>query len=369
MIEILEPIIENYKITYPILINKIRYEFYIKYNNINIELNKNIDGVVIMLISIAICNKWKITSKLSIDVELYNNLLKIPETYKKYHNKHTYLLGHIKKEEIDLILDLPTCKRINKNTKSITPISLGIDSIHTILTNKINLTHLIYINGLDLSYTTNNFNELLLSTANNFNLPLILAESNFKDLFYEIKGYGTNFSVFIGDAIMVSSCYPLGISNIYLSGFGGDIPCLMGQHSELNRYYKSNEFICFSNDTLRINKIKYIIDNYPELLNILRVCNEHTYLLNCSECSKCAETMCYFYMFNVKPSIFKYPNCDNYINLYIETYLNKKKLLFEKYDEKIFREFLNLYNNSLIFDIDKYKGSFINDDFVIEIKN
>lgn len=358
MIEILEPILEINlnKIIYPVIINNIHYDFYIKYNNFSIK-NCNIDGIVPMFISLAICNKWKITSKLPIDNKLYENLLNIENTYKKYHHKHVYSLRNIKKEDMKLILDLPTCNRENNNDIVITPISMGIDSLHTIIDNINSITHLIYITEMDISFWIRNFFNLVISTAYHFKKNVIFAESNFKKIFSNIKLDGSNYGIFLGDSVLLASCYPLGIKTVIYSGYGGDIPCLIGQHSEFNRYYTSNEFNSIQNETLRILKIKEIVEKEPLLLPNIRVCNEDTSVsssLNCSKCSKCAETMVYFYMLGYKNNAlsFKYNESD-YLNYYIENYYNKKnKLLFETLEGNKFKAIYDIYkeNNDLIID-------------------
>jgi hypothetical protein len=372
MIHILKPIINNNQITYPVIIDNIQYNFNIKYNIENITLDSNIDGIVPMLISIAICNKWKIHSKFPIDIKLYENLLKIPETFKKYHHKHTYLLKMITRDEIKLILDMPTINRTNIYDKHITPISMGVDSLHTILTNMDKLTHLIYINDLDLSNKINKFNKIITNIANKFNKPLIVADSDIKEKLGDLCIPGTNYSVFTNDAIILALCYPLGINTIYFSGLGGDVPFLSGQHSELNKYYCGNGFNSINNVILRIKKIKYILDNDISLLSTLRVCNNdnsNTNFLNCSNCGKCIYTLTYIYMLGYIEEAITFNRNVNYVDYFINTYSKfPNKLLFEIFDEKELFAFIQLYksnNNSLIDILDDYDGCFINDEFVL----
>jgi hypothetical protein len=372
MINILEPILNNNQITYPVIIDNTLHNFNIKYNIDNINLNPNIDGIVPTLISIAICNKWKIYSKFPIDIKLYENLLNIPETFKKYHHKHTYLLKMVTREEIKLILDMPTCERSNIYYKHITPISMGVDSLHTILTNMDKLTHLIYVNKLDLSNKINDFNSIIKNIANKFNKQLIIAKSNIKQIMEDLCIPGTNYSVFTNDAIILALCYPLGINTIYFSGLGGDVPFLSGQHSELNKYYCGNEFNSIHNDTLRIKKIKYILENDIYLLSTLRVCNDdtsNTNFLNCSNCGKCIYTLTYIYMLGYIEEAITFIRDENLIDYFFNTYSKiPNKLLFEIFDEKELLAFIKLYksnNNSLIDILDQYDGTFINDEFVL----
>jgi hypothetical protein len=391
MIEILNPIVNQNTISYPVIIDGTNYDFKISYTNIQLDtpLNTNIDGIVVLLTSIAICNKWPIRSTLEIDESLYDNLLKLPEIYKKYHHKHTSLLSMLVKDKINLVLDLPTCRRPRSNTSNglnanISPLSMGIDSLHTLITQKDNLTHLIYINDLDLSTKLINFNKLLTNVSTTYNKPLIIANSNIKKILGNLKIKnsteslpGINYAVFTGDAMMLANCYPLGINTIYFSGFGGNIPCIMGQHTDLNQYYKSNEFFNVQNETMRIKKIKYIIENDPSLLNVLRVCNDYTLntpskVLNCTKCGKCTRTLLYLYMLGyydkavtfIKPTFIE-PN-DNYLNYYMRIFFNApNKTLATTYYDKILTQILKIYtenNNSIWNVLQNYNGTFNDDD-------
>jgi hypothetical protein len=389
MIEILTPILDNNCIVYPVKINTVLYNFEIKYsseNRDNFVLSDNIDGIVPMFVSIAICNKIPIVSQHPIDIELYNNLMKIQDIYKKYHSKHSYLLSMIKKDEINLVLDMPTCNRKNMNpvglNANITPISMGIDSLHTILTNIDSVTHLIYINKLDNSNTINTFYSSIVEHSKNFNKELIYSTSNFKEIMCNLELHGTNYGVFTNDFIILASCYPLGIKTMYFSGLGGDIPCLAGQHSEINQYLNSNEFINIHNNTARIKKIKYIIQYNPELLNKIRVCNDDISefekyniavpnILNCSVCEKCARTLAYIYMLGYYEKAITFYKPDvNFIDYYMENYYNRpKKIMADKYDDLALLGYLDIYNknNNSIYDIlDKYDdGKFIGEEFII----
>ncbi len=375
MIEILNPIQDGNHITYPVKINNNLYNFEIKYNNFEGHISTNIDGIVVMLTPIAICNKWVIHSKLPIDIKLYNNLLHVPDTYKKYHHKHTYLLSHISKDELELKLDLPTCNRSDlteTNNVHITPISMGVDSLHTIMTNSDKLTHLIYIVHLDFSDKIKNFQNNMNEIATKYNKKLIIAESNFKQVCGSLKIPGTNYGVFLGDPILVASCYPLNINTLYLSGFGGNIPCIMGQHSEVNMYFNSNEFSSIQNETLRIKKIKYIIDNEPTFLNKLRVCNDvvinNNNIYNCSKCGKCTRTLAYLYMLGHYDKAITFKRIEgNYVEYYMNNFYNQPdKTLATTFYDKIFSNLVQIYNeNGTMECINDYELKFIGDDNVI----
>ena len=246
---------------------------------------------------------------------MYENLLQLPQTYKKYHAKHTSLLSMVAYDELALVLDMPTCDR--RGCKSglqahVTPISMGVDSLDTILSNKNTLTHLIYVNKMDLSSSIKHFQDNVTFVANKYNKPLIVANSNFKEITMSLKLNngnsmpGTNYAVFTNDAIILASCYPLGISKMYFSGHV-NIPCIMGQHPEINKYFYSNEFSSVNNNKERIRKINFIINQDEELIQYIRVCNDRnsSRSLNCSKCRKCIITMLYFYLLGYDETCIK----------------------------------------------------------------
>lgn len=378
MIEIFKPKLFNNIINYPVKINNESYNFNIYYTNYNGKLNNNIDGIVIMMISIAICNKWKIKSEFPIDSLLYDNLLNIVDVYKKYSTKH-----FMNKDELELILDMPKIDRIKNNTNiKITPISLGVDSLHTILSNINDLTHLIHIINLDASSSIKNFNKNIITFCNKYNKKLIFAHSNFKEIFSKLNILGTNYGVFTLDIILTASLYALSPECIYFSGFGKDIPCIMAQLNEINKYFKSNEFDSICNDILRIKKIKYILEKEPDINYFLRVCNDtksdykitkiidngniyYSGVFNCGKCGKCTRTYTYLYMLNLCDKIKTFEKFDgNYIDYYLTNIYNKPdKILATKYYDMIFMNILKIYNdnNNNLDNINKYDLIFENE--------
>jgi len=385
MIEIFEPKIINNLITYPVKINKILYRFKILYTNYFDKLNTNIDGIVVMMLSIAICNKWTIKSKLPIDSLLCENLLNIVDIYKKYHHKHTYLLSHISRDDLELILDMPRITRIKNTTGiKIAPFSLGVDSLYTLLFNLNNLTHLIYIVELDNSYHIKNFNNNLIEFSKKYNKKLIIARSNFKQIFNSLNLPGTDYGVFTSDFILTASIYALSPEIIYYNGGGKDIPCLVS-NLEINKYIFGNEFSSICNDALRIKKLKYILEKDSDILYFLRVCNNeiictnlkhyinnniyYTDIFNCGKCGKCTRTYAYLYMLNYSNKIktFKEFN-DDYLNYYMDNiYNNSNKCLATKYYDMIFDNIYKIYkkNNNNLDDLDNYDLVFENDNIII----
>lgn len=392
MIEILKPKKFNNIINYPIKINNILYTFNICYTNYNGKLNTNIDGIVIMMISIAICNKWKIKSVLPIDSLLYDNLLNIVDVYKKYHHKH-FILNNITIDDLELILDMPKINRTKNNTNiKIAPISLGVDSLYTMLFNIDNITHLIHIINLDASWNIKNFNNNIITFCKKYNKKLIIAQSNFKEIFSKLKNLkisGTDYGVFTSDIILTASLYALSPECIYYSGFGKDIPCIMAQLNEINKYFKGNEFNSICKDILRIKKIKYILQKDSDIYYFLRVCNDdleratlnniskiinngnmyYTGIFNCGKCGKCTRTYTYLYMLNYHDKIKTFEKFNgNYLDYYIANIYNKpNKILASKYYDMIFMNILKIYkdNNNNLDNINNYDLVFENDKNII----
>jgi hypothetical protein len=146
----------------------------------------------------------------------------------------------------------------------------------------------------------------------------------------------------------------------------------MGQHSDINKYFNSNEFTTCNNETERIKKIDFIVKTDEEIIKHMRVCNEWTDAKcdNCSKCSKCIRTMLYFYMLGY------YDKITNAFLILDETIMKDKLITIHKvnnprlstvYFNKIYEEWLNLYmrNNmqSLNGIINDYVGDFTNEDY------
>lgn len=391
MIEILEPFLDTAtknKIIYPIIINEISYQLYLEFKFSHLaELNTNIDAIVVMLSSIAICNNWKITSKFPIDNVLYNNLLNLPKSYKKYYTKHTSLLSMLPIDQLNLILDMPT-RHITNNynglNAKVTPISMGIDSLHTILLNKQDLTHIIYINGMDLSNLDPTFYNKINMVSKKYTKPLIVVNSNFKELILSLKiktsnntiidMHGTNYGVFISGAMLLASCYPLGVKKLYFSGTcNRNFPCLIGDHYDIIKYFNSSEYNTYINETERIKKIDYIVKNDEPLIKDIRVCNlaPRKKSANCSKCRKCMVTILYFYMLGYYDKLnntFSVPN-KHIIDKNVFTLLRGSNTsLSSIYFNKVYKAWLKLYlinNKSLNRVINNYTGNFINEDYYL----
>ncbi len=370
MIEILEPIKDNNKLTYPIIINNKLYNFDIEYDSSEISLNSDIDGIVCLMVSLAICNKWTITSKLPIDSKLYDNLQNIVNLYKKYHHKHTYLLSHITKDELNLVLDLPIVQRDKCNSGIKTSsFSMGIDSVHTILKHS-EITHIVYIEDLDIAYHVKNFKKILVEFANKYNKTLINVKTNFKKIFACIRDIpGTNYAVFLNDPMIFALIYPLQVEAHYFNGMGGEIPCIMGQNSVLDKSMEGNNLDIYIDLTPRICKLKYILEKDITLLNKLRYCNEflkknNGIIINCMNCGKCLRTLLYFYMLGYYDKLVNLPEINgDFLTYYLNTYYNNPNtLLAYTYYEKIFTKVLEIYKNGDIDNIYNYKFSFNDND-------
>jgi hypothetical protein len=383
MIIILEPIVNKNKIIYPVTILDKLYNFSIDYDNLDpsIKLNNCIDGIVCMLTPVAICNNLIIKSELPIDKMLYDNLIKLPITYKFYHDNRPYIVGEIKKEDIKLELIMPTCDRNKNNTNMvISCISLGVDSIYNVMTKKDHITHLMYICNLDTSSTIENFLYNINFFAKRYHKKLIIVNSNFRQILVSLKLNASGI-MFTGDSLQLASMYPLNMNTIIFNGSGTegsyDYPSLHPQHAHLNKYYNSNEFNTINNDTCRIKKLKYITSNDIFLLNILRVCTSNTVCktkkvhignnsyykgdINCMKCFKCNITFAYLYMLRNNNIINIIGNKDYLSHFLKNSYDYKKKDHYttgQKYTIMEFDNIHNLYKNNNLDSLDLYEFIF-----------
>jgi hypothetical protein len=400
-IKILRPIVSenDHIIMYPVVIKEKTYIFNLKYTNTYPKkINDNIDGLVCMFVPIAICNKMSITSEMPIDIQLYENLMKIPPIYQKYHHMHTFLLNHIEKEELKLELNLPTCKREISSDVCIAPHSLGADSLYAILTKKNDITHLFYLRNIDFSSSIKVHESNLEYVAKKYNKKFIIIESNFESIIKKLKLYGTNYAVFMEDVIYVASVYPFGIGKIIFNGYGIDggenFPFIIGQSTIINQYLCGNEFIRESVDSARVKKLKYIIENDKILPKIMRTCNAAiaktnsikkldketnlTYYegtFNCGKCGKCLKTLSYVHMLGYVNKMKSFPieSKEEFISEFIKNlnYDDSKMDLSSKYYFQVFTNVIYLYkkNGNNLNDVLDYCFAFVDGYNVIKKGN
>lgn len=394
-IEVYKPNIKNNLITYPIRIIDKVHEFKISCDK-NCKFNENIDGIVVMLTSIAICNNLTIKSSLPIDEKLYDNLMQLPNVYKKYHSVNNYLIGLIDKEKLQLNMDIPKVKRNpTRNGKIMSVVSLGIDSTYAIL-KRSDITHIVYIDKLDTSSTIRYFTKNVEYFAGLVNKQLIMIDSNFKKIFSLLKIKGTNYAVFMTDIIIFATLYALNPQTVVFNGTGYEgknyIPCFYGQHNEVNYLINSNELNTEIVDVIRVKKIKYILQSRPELLNILRVCNDYDGsknikkkqrgkniyyygTINCTECEKCSKTLAYitmlgYYDYALSFNINDKHNKKNYLDRYNS--INDPKIqtlgLESKFSYMVYKNVYDLYKKyGNLNNIDNYTIYFENDECLTKL--
>ena len=365
MIEIAKPILTGSSIEYPVRINQIEYRFTLEIEGR--QITPEIDGLVCMLAPIAILNCLPIKSEEPIDSVLYENLMKLPAIYKKYHHKHTSLMAHLTPEDIKLDLDIPICNRPRRQNCSVTSMSLGVDSLCTILQKADTIDTTIHIRGLDGPLEP--FAEINLQYASRIlDVPIQFIKTNFKSVMGKLPLKGTNYGVFTGDSIFVAAVYPLGASHIIFNGFGCEdsFPCLSGQHPEVNQYFQSAEFTSENVDMARVKKVKYLLDKKPQLLNVLKVCTNmlqprqlaakldtngiyYDAVVNCSNCGKCDKTLLYIWMLGQyhNASTFTHTHPD-FLEYFERTYVNnpdykKNRLLASSFYDILVEKVLAFY--------------------------
>ena len=245
-----------------------------------------------------------------------------------------------------LVLNLPTINRSNTNQCSnhVISFTFGVDSTYNLCQNYDQITHAVYIREMDHSSKIENFESNLIDFVTSMKIQPIVLETNFKYEFqHSIKLTGTNFAVFTSDAMVLATVYPLGIGLIYFNGFGINhpterFPCLMGQHYDLVKYYHSNEFQGQYVDCYRIDKLKYIWENCPELIPKLRFCGELTKNhLNCYKCGKCMKTVAYMKMLGIDVPGTDHITPEIASNLPIKTLSGK---YFAETYKKIYEEYI-----------------------------
>ena len=335
MIVIHTPISYGTRIEYPVTINGKDYLFYIQCKDWPTALDASIDGLVTNLSHVAICNDLEITSAGPIDELLYQNLMKLPEVYKQHHYARSYVTGHTPVDQIRLRLTLPTCKRTANTTGiAITPLSMGLDSLYTILKRKDEITHLMYIKGMDPGQIPTAVEKNMEFVANYTGKKLLIVESNFRNELQGTKLIASGI-MYTGDSMLFALAYPFCPEKVVFNGVGDALytPAIHPQHPDLNHYYFSNQLTSSDLDIDKIFKIKYLLEEHPIILEISRVCsdtvklptilptvyNGNTYLrgtFNCGECSKCCRIFAMIQMLDKDHPLLHTTD-------YITKYLNK----------------------------------------------
>jgi len=215
--------------------------------------------------------------------------------------------------------------------------------------------------------------------------PIQYIKTNFKTLMGKLPLKGTNYGVFTGDGVFVAAVYPLFPRNIIFNGFGceNNFPCLSGQHPEINQYFKSGEFTSVNVDTARIKKIKYLLENKSQLLNVLKVCNNmlapkkktritdsdgsyYEALVNCSECGKCEKTLLYIWMLGFYKNAITFSRgksdfLSHFENKYVhDLEYKKKRLMASRFYDLIVDQVIALYkkNRGNLHNIDDFSFMF-----------
>jgi len=339
MIVIHTPIFYGNKVEYPVTINDVDVVFFIKCANWPAPLNPCIDGLVLNLCHMAICNSLEIVSKEPIDELLYKNLMKLPDEYKRHHAARKYLTGTTPVDKITLKLSVPTCKR-TPNTSGIvvTPLSMGIDSLYNIIKRKNEITHLMYVKNMDPGYIPTEVETNMEFVSKYFGKKLLIIESNFRNVLIGSKLIASGI-MYTGDSMLFALAYPFCPEKVLFNGVGNDmtpvdVPILHPQHPHLSRHYISNQITTAHIDLLKVKKIKYLLDHEPILMNLARVCsnrhvptdvvkNKHNGLeylsgaFNCGQCGKCCGIFAYLYMLDKKHPLL---NNINYIEKYMREF-------------------------------------------------
>lgn len=299
------------------------YEFYIRYNTLCSSFNLDIDWIVAILSIVSMCEGIPIISECPIDNRLYENILGL--SLGNYKDVHPQLFNY----PVDLQLPVKrksgvVCK------KSITSLTLGVDSFYTILKYKSDISTFGYIECIDGSTYVPGFIDNLTYVSNYYHKPLIQIQTNIREVL--AKCFPINYSLLTRSMMVIACYYPLGFNKVYYSGAGLDppnysFPYLTGENPKL--LLNSSEVEVIYTDCLRIKKLLFIYEQYPKWLKILRVCNcaikniptmitdkygnYFTSKYNCSSCGKCLTTYLYCQLLGISDYLLSFKKCE--INL------------------------------------------------------
>jgi len=181
----------------------------------------------------------------------------------------------------------------------------GVDGAYTLVRHKEEITHLIYINGLDFEMKEEDFAKAVLRRrriAGSFNKSLIPVKTNLNSFMAQNKIH----SVLRTGACLASVAHVLGFPKAYIASsntYNELHP--VGTHPLTDPLWsnEATELIHDGADVKRIEKTQQIIDHEVIRDNLI-VCWEESDE-NCGICPKCIRTMITLKILGVKSSVFQ----------------------------------------------------------------
>lgn len=322
----------------------------IEYFNIIPKTRIN-QGLLTLFILIAYVNNLKINIEDQLNEKIFENLQKLPNLILN-SDKELIDKGHLKvRDYIDINLLNGTKKDILDNTQKNRCVSTstgGVDSTSTIIKYKEKITDLLYVYGFDVNEKLSSqewINKILANQKIIINkifgeqkVNNVLCRTNLWNIIvYEIDRrlkLKVRWAEYTNGAGIASIIYPINhaINNLIISGPGvGNIYRKYMQHVHLrdvDELLSCNELSIFHDDNMaRYEKIKFIYEKYPNVLQNLRFCINwgSTTSLNCLKCDKCIRTCLMIYL-----TINPYP--DNFLQMDDEKCKEYIKYFKDKYD-------------------------------------
>jgi len=189
----------------------------------------------------------------------------------------------------------------------------GVDSFHTLLAHKNEITDLVFVHGFDVHLSNiglkKQIDNMGADTAEYFGMDYISLSTNARKIQRKFGHWGEH-----GHGIALAAvgrALEGYIRKIFISSSFSQYDLFpWGTHPELDFLLGDNnlEINHYGNEMSRTDKIKYIT-NYPEALKFLRVCykNNNGKAYNCCECEKCLRTMTSLFALNCLDSASTFP--------------------------------------------------------------
>jgi hypothetical protein len=174
--------------------------------------------------------------------------------------------------------------------------SRGVDSMYSASRPRRSddeLTQLVYCDGFDPSYGPASSQariEAARAAAESIGLPLLVATTNFTELIDHVVDFDDAF----GPALaMIGLSLAGGFGRFTIASsrdYGGLVP--VGSHPLLDGHW-SSDAVAIEHDSVvldRPGKVRWLVENRPDLLPSLYVCYEQDTAANCGRCAKCIFT-------------------------------------------------------------------------------
>lgn len=219
----------------------------------------------------------------------------------------------------------------------------GLDSFYTLLKHKDEITHLIFIHGIDFNLKDpvlrSQISEMLKNVSVHFGVELIEIEANLRDC-SDVFDLDWNLSHGGGFAATAYSLTPL-IRRIYMpSSFTYAEMVPWGSHRVLDPLWSSEdlEFVYDGCEATRIQKAALIATSEIAMAS-LRVCFHNTRNThNCGRCEKCLRTMVNLYAAGALEHCTTFPNR-------VDVRLIKRLSIFNELERGRIRENLRALEN------------------------